>query len=144
MARLFKGAQIEFGFFDDIEEPINGYVPPPGERVQELLEFAGTCQDGDTLLIHCHAGISRSTALGFAAICQLEGPGRESVALSMIRNIRPGMNPNLLVVHYADALMCRGGAMTREVIHYRSRIVPYYMATTEDVMRLATRRATAA
>ena len=144
MARLFKDAQIRFAFFDDIEEPIEGYVHPTHEAVQEILEFTATCQDGDSLLVHCHAGISRSTAVAFAAVCAMEGPGRESIALSMIRNIRPGMNPNLLIVHFADAIYGRGGAMTREVIHYRSRIVPYNVATSDDIMRLRTRRASAA
>jgi predicted protein tyrosine phosphatase len=144
MARLFKGAKIHFGFFDDIEEPIPGYVPPAAHEVREMLEFAASCKEGDSLLVHCHAGVSRSTAIAFAAVCHLEGPGRESVALSMIRNIRSGMNPNLLIVHHADSLLGRGGSMKREVIHYRSRIVPYHVATPEDLMRLATRRATAA
>lgn len=70
---------------------------------------------GEYLLIHCAAGISRSTAAAFAILCKAMGPGREREALLEIRRIRNIAYPNRLMVAYADILLERDGAMLAAV-----------------------------
>src|SRR4051794_3570402 len=54
--------------FDDVIEPIPGCTPPLPEQIEQLLLFgrAMGAQALPTLLIHCHAGVSRSTAAAAA------------------------------------------------------------------------------
>jgi predicted protein tyrosine phosphatase len=40
---------------------------PQAEHVAELLGFVATCDPTDSVLIHCYAGISRSTAAAYIA-----------------------------------------------------------------------------
>jgi predicted protein tyrosine phosphatase len=59
--------------FNDIPDPLPGMVAPAAGHVQEVLRFAGEWrQDRAPLLIHCWAGISRSTAAAYATICALK------------------------------------------------------------------------
>jgi len=61
------------------------------------------------LLVHCHAGVSRSTAIALAIIAERFGAGREIQALQEILRLRPEAVPNLHVVALADALLkCNG------------------------------------
>src|SRR4051794_10983773 len=53
--------------FDDIIEPALGAVLPDRGHVEQLLEFGAGLASSDVdplchLLVHCHAGVSRSTA----------------------------------------------------------------------------------
>lgn len=87
--------------FDDIEREsiasiMAGYVPPTEADVRQIVEFALQIKDGDRVLIHCAAGISRSTAA--AMIVLMERGATEDEALAEVKRIRPCAQPNALML----------------------------------------------
>src|SRR5579864_4701993 len=56
--------------FDDVTVPSRFYVAPTHEDIECILEFGKTVTKDDTLLVHCHAGISRSTAAAALILLQ--------------------------------------------------------------------------
>ena len=69
--------------FDDINEPIDDYVVPQMSHIKRALDFADKIDDG-SLLIHCHAGISRSSAIALAVIAKRLGSGKEEEAVKTL------------------------------------------------------------
>ena len=53
--------------FDDISQPVDNYILPDKKHILEALEFAGKIGNG-SLLIHCFAGVSRSSGIALAII----------------------------------------------------------------------------
>src|SRR5215469_12596950 len=66
---------------DDITEPMEGYVAPNEEHVEQVLNFVRGWDRRAPLVIHCYAGVSRSTASAFAAACLLN-PHREEMEIA--------------------------------------------------------------
>ena len=56
---------------DDITDHIEGYVAPAEEHVGDLLRFVRAWPREAPLVVHCYAGISRSTAGAFVTACAL-------------------------------------------------------------------------
>ena len=99
--------------FDDITEPMEGYVVPSEEHVERVLNFVRNWDRAAPLVVHCYAGVSRSTASAFAAACALN-PHREEMAIArQIRAASPIANPNRLIVSLADKALGREGRMLR-------------------------------
>lgn len=87
--------------FDDITcesmaSIMASYVPPTEADVRQIADFARQIKDGDRVLIHCAAGISRSTAA--AAIVLMERGAAEDEALAEVKRIRPCARPNELML----------------------------------------------
>lgn len=99
--------------FDDVIDPRPGYEPPVSDDVERLLEFGTQIQAEPVrhLLVHCHAGISRSTAASAILLAQFNR-GREADAFALIRRIRPRSWPNSRMVQMADSLLDRDGALS--------------------------------
>ena len=96
---------------NDINEPHPDYVAPEGHHVERLISFIKTWEGSDPLLVHCWAGISRSTASAFIALCMNnEGVSELEIARSM-RSAAPHIHPNRRIVAYADNLLGRDGRM---------------------------------
>jgi predicted protein tyrosine phosphatase len=97
--------------FDDIIEPIDGYVAPTAEHVEQMLTFVRGWDRNAPLVIHCYAGVSRSTASAFAAACALN-PHRDEMEIARkIRAASPIASPNRLIVGLADTALGRDGRM---------------------------------
>ena len=65
------------------------------------------------LVVHCYAGISRSTASAFAAVCALN-PHRDEIEIARkIRAASPIASPNRRIVALADRALGRDGRMLR-------------------------------
>jgi predicted protein tyrosine phosphatase len=99
--------------FDDITEPMDGFVAPNAEHVEQVLSFVRGWDRGAPLVIHCYAGVSRSTASAFAAACALNPHRDEMVIARQIRAASPIANPNRLIVSLADTALGRDGRMLR-------------------------------
>jgi len=101
--------------FHDISEPLDGFTAPRREDVATILDFVATWQPPAGLLIHCWAGISRSTAAAYSAICALNPDVDEAEIAWTLRRMSPTASPNRLMVRHADELLDRGGRMTAAV-----------------------------
>ena len=91
--------------FHDIDMTMLGYVEPESEHVRQALTFAQEI-DGP-LLVHCRAGVSRSTAIALAIAADCLGAGKERQACEWLRETYPQAQPNRLVVFLADEVLSR-------------------------------------
>ena len=89
---------------DDITEHMEGFVAPSDSHIEQVLNFVRGWDRGAPLVVHCYAGISRSTASAFAAACLLN-PHRDEISIA--RQIRAA-SP---IVSLADRLLERDGRM---------------------------------
>jgi predicted protein tyrosine phosphatase len=99
---------------DDIDEPREGFTAPALEHVEEMLQFLRASPPDVSLLIHCHAGVSRSPAAALIALV-LDAPGREQEAALLMRKVAPFACPNRLLVQLADRALGRSGALVAAV-----------------------------
>jgi predicted protein tyrosine phosphatase len=99
----------------DIVEPQEGHIPPGDEHVGKLLDFADDWDRGEPLLIHCFAGVSRSTAAAFIVACALNPKREEFEIARAIRAASPTATPNALLVAVADRILARRGRMSEAV-----------------------------
>ncbi len=98
---------------DDITERMDGFVVPSDSHIEQVLNFVRGWDRGAPLVVHCYAGISRSTASAFAAVCALN-PHRDEIAIArQIRAASPIASPNRLIVSLADKALGREGRMLR-------------------------------
>ena len=63
------------------------------------------------LLVHCRAGVSRSTAAAALILMQANPEWPASAALDAVAAIRPRAWPNLLILEFGDALLGRNGEL---------------------------------
>lgn len=98
---------------DDITEPAEGFVAPSEKHIEQALTFIREWDRAAPMVIHCYAGISRSTASAFMAACALN-PNRDETAIArQIRTASPSAFPNRLIVTLADRVLGRDGRMVR-------------------------------
>ncbi|MEM9706248.1 MAG: protein-tyrosine phosphatase family protein [Pseudomonadota bacterium] len=99
----------------DIREPMDNHVTPGERHVTELLAFLKTHDPNAPMLVHCWAGISRSTATALIAAC-LYNPGVEERRIADdLRKASPTAFPNTLIAAHADRLMGRDGRLVSAV-----------------------------
>ena len=98
---------------DDITEQMDGFVAPSDSHIEQVLNFVRGWDRSAPLVVHCYAGISRSTASAFAAACLLN-PHRDEMSIArQIRAASPIASPNRLIVRLADKALGREGRMLR-------------------------------
>ena len=98
---------------DDITEEIEGFVAPCNSHIEQVLNFVRGWNRQAPLVVHCYAGISRSTASAFAAACLLN-PHRDEISIArQIRAASAIASPNRLIVSLADKALGREGRMLR-------------------------------
>jgi len=99
----------------DIVEEMEGHILPSDRHVGELLVFVREWDRAEPMLIHCWAGISRSTAAAFIAACALSPQRDEHEIAAAIRRFSPTATPNARLVAVADAMLQRQGRMAAAV-----------------------------
>jgi predicted protein tyrosine phosphatase len=100
---------------DDISAPVEGYTHPAEEHVHDLIKFVQGWDRRAPIVIHCYAGISRSTAGAFISACALN-PGRDEAATARaIRGLSRTAAPNNMLVRHADRILGRKGRMIAAV-----------------------------
>jgi predicted protein tyrosine phosphatase len=95
----------------DIPEPLDGHVAPDAEHVADLLRFVRGWDQQAPLVMHCWAGISRSTAAAFVSVCALRPQRDEREIALALRSVSPTATPNPRIVAFADGLLGRQGRM---------------------------------
>lgn len=106
--------------FVDLDDP----APPPHDARKELrlaarddVEAALAFDQPNTrLLVHCHAGISRSSAIGLAILAARMEAGDEQLAVEELFRIRPEAVPNLKIIRLADQILARDGRLVEAVL----------------------------
>lgn len=96
---------------DDIVDPQEGYTAPAEDHVRRLIDFVGQWDRAAPMVVHCFAGISRSTAGAYVAACVLN-PRRDEMEIAQsIRRASRTAQPNARIVGIADRLLKRDGRM---------------------------------
>ncbi|OCK60451.1 protein-tyrosine phosphatase family protein [Bradyrhizobium sp. LMTR 3] len=98
---------------DDIIEEMDGFVAPAHHHIERVLNFVRSWDRSAPMVVHCYAGISRSTASAFAAACALNPHRAEIEIARQIRARSPIASPNRLIVSLADKALGREGRMLR-------------------------------
>jgi predicted protein tyrosine phosphatase len=99
----------------DIAAEVPGHVAPRADHIEALIEFALDWGGEGDMVVHCWAGISRSTAAAFAALCAINPPGHEAVIAARLRQASPTAQPNRLMIRLADQCLGRGGRIVRAI-----------------------------
>lgn len=95
---------------------INGEFGPTEEDVRRIIELAeGLRASAGRVLIHCEAGISRSSAAALIMYAHWLGAGREREAMDRVLAQRSIAKPNRRMVALADALLGRDGRLVEAV-----------------------------
>ena len=118
--------------FHDAIEPGPGLILPTVSDVEAILAWGrvayarGAVGGGDErtgadamvdghMLVHCHMGISRSTAAMTILLAQAHPDESEVSITERVRAIRPIAWPNLLMIGFADEILGRSGRLTASV-----------------------------
>jgi predicted protein tyrosine phosphatase len=95
----------------DITTEQEGHILPGHAHVERLMEFVRGWDRARPLLIHCWAGISRSTAAAYITACTLNPERDEDEIASALRAASPSATPNPRLVAVADNILGRQGRM---------------------------------
>jgi predicted protein tyrosine phosphatase len=124
-------AKLELRFHDVIEENVAGYDSPQPHHIEALLEFGRDLiampPGQGHLLVHCHMGISRSTAGALLLLAEAtpERPANEMMA--EIAGVREKAWPNLRMIEIGDEMLGLKGDLVRAVRdrhHQMARALP--------------------
>lgn len=99
---------------DDIVDALPGHVCPGAEHVEMLVEFARGWDRAAPMLVHCHAGVSRSMAAALTASV-LHTRGDEASLAARLRAAAPHAQPNRRMVALADEILGRAGRLIAAV-----------------------------
>jgi predicted protein tyrosine phosphatase len=118
--------------FNDIIAPVPEAVVPNEDHVAQLLAFGRDVEVAGEfahLLIHCHVGVSRSTAAAALLLAQ-EDPARPAEAIvTEIGRLRPRAWPNLLLLELGERALGRAGQIVPAVAAQYRRVLaadPYF------------------
>jgi predicted protein tyrosine phosphatase len=95
----------------DVVAPQDGTILPQDAHIREVIAFACGWTRAAPMVIHCYAGVSRSTASAFIAACALRPDVPEARFAQLIRERSPTATPNARFVALADDLLERDGRM---------------------------------
>jgi predicted protein tyrosine phosphatase len=108
--------------FHDVIEAHPGSTPPERWDVELLLAFARDlgAAPAPHLLIHCHAGVSRSTAAATLVMAQSQPDWPADAIIEELVRLRPRAWPNLRILEFGDEILSRGGEIVAAArAHYR-------------------------
>ena len=94
---------------DDVVEPTAGSVVPGQAHIEGLIGFLHDWPAEESLMLHCYAGISRSTAA--ALIAHFMKCGDEFASAHALRTAAPHASPNRRIIALADDILGCGGRL---------------------------------
>ena len=113
-AGLGKDVHLQVAIHD-IAADIGDWQAPAQTDAERVIRFVEGWDRAAPMLIHCWAGISRSTASAFITACVHNPKADEEEIARAIRGASPPASPNVRVVARADALLGRSGRMSKAV-----------------------------
>jgi predicted protein tyrosine phosphatase len=107
-----KHERFELRFHDIIDER-EGRIAPQKLDVELLLRFGKVIIERGHptahLLVHCHAGVSRSTAAMTLLLSQANPEWPPETVVSQVVGVRPNAWPNLRMIEIGDSILdCKG------------------------------------
>jgi predicted protein tyrosine phosphatase len=99
----------------DIPAEMDGFRAPAKAHVQELIDFVQRWDRSAPLVVHCYAGISRSTAAAFVIACALNPQRDERAIARSLRDASATAIPNTRLVSLADEVLGRQGRMVSAI-----------------------------
>ena len=112
-------ARLELRFHDVIEEFVPGYDSPQPHHIAALLAFGrGLSSEPEGrahLLVHCHMGISRSTAAAVLLLAEARPQSSPAAIMAEIAKVRDKAWPNLRMVEIGDAMLGLNGGLVQAV-----------------------------
>lgn len=100
---------------NDIAEPTEGLILPSAELVHRLLAFGRAWDARTPMIVHCWAGISRSSASAFILACDRNPQADERLIAMRMRRAAKHAYPNRRIVALADDILGRRGRMVDAV-----------------------------
>lgn len=125
--------------FHDVIEPGPGLILPRREHVESIVAFGeemkrSAAEHRDPhLLVHCHMGISRSTAAMATLLAQARPQEDEDRVFASIAEIRPQAWPNSRIIAFADDLLGRRGRLTAALARLYARQLARRPETGRDM-----------
>lgn len=100
--------------FHDIDIPANGMQAPEASHIEAILAFGAEWACAGPAIVHCYAGVSRSTAAALTLIAQAN-PGHEAAAARLLRQRAPHAKPNRRMIALADRALGLDGRLEAAV-----------------------------
>lgn len=100
--------------FDDTTSP-RETGSPQAAHIREILRFGQAVPEDGRLLVHCLAGVSRSTAAAWAILCARQPKRAADELFWEVLDLRPIARPNVLMTALADKALKRQGTMVESL-----------------------------
>jgi predicted protein tyrosine phosphatase len=100
---------------NDITERTDGLLLAQEEMVRDILDFGATWDEAAPIIVHCWAGVSRSTATAFILACERNPQLNERDIAQAMRRASAAATPNRRLVELADDMLGRRGYMVDAV-----------------------------
>ncbi|MDK4705938.1 protein-tyrosine-phosphatase [Rhizobium sp. CNPSo 4062] len=113
--------------FHDIIATAPGRVMPQAEHVEAILKFGSEFQAqqdleaSSHLLVHCHMGVSRSTAAMLSLMAQANPDASGESLFARLVAIRPQAWPNSQMIGFADEQLGRKGDLNVALARHYGR-----------------------
>ncbi len=122
---------------NDIIAPQEGLTHASAQHVEELIAFARVWSRKGPMVVHCWAGISRSTAAAYISLCALNPDVPEKLIAQRLRQASAFASPNRLLVQLADDILGRRGRMSDAIAligpaEFAAESIPFKLASSFD------------
>jgi predicted protein tyrosine phosphatase len=128
LARFAAHERVDLRFHDIIDEH-DQMRAPRRDDIDRLLQFGRSMLQSPSainVLIHCHAGLSRSTAAALLLLMQRQPRQSPRTTMTQLLEIKPNAWPNLRMIEIGDDLLgCAGQAVVAVRDHYASLVERY-------------------
>lgn len=117
----------------DVESQLRDeWVLPNEQHLDEILKFSRDLEDDDRLLVHCHQGLSRSTASAIGIMVQ-HGMDPEA-AYRHVEGVRDILLPNGLITRMIDEKFGLEGRLVELVMRERREKMRRKMDASVDTL----------
>ena len=99
------------GMNDIVELADPSHILPGEAHLDQLLAFVRAWDRKAPLVVHCYAGVSRSTAAAYTAALALDPSRDEDELAQLLRERSPTATPNARIIALADRKLGRQGRM---------------------------------
>ncbi len=127
---------------NDILEDMEDRPAPHERHVETVIAFLKDWQPDNALLVHCWAGMSRSTATALIAACMHNPQTDEAQIGAALAAASPTAYPNTRIVAIADEILGRNGRMARAAEKIRkdeARITEIYRVAEASPFHIPSR-----